>query len=103
MGRVCDVGTVTGVVMVTLSDIPGPGVSLFKVQNVVVFLSPGHQMNSIVTNSLQDQRACSLLTLKLKGFPGGSLHLQCGRPGFDPWVRKILLEKRMATHSSVLA
>ena len=44
MGRVCDVGTVTGVVMVTLSDIPGPGVSLFKVQNVVVFLSPGHQM-----------------------------------------------------------
>ena len=24
-------------------------------------------------------------------------------PGFDPWVRKIPLEKRMATHSSILA
>ena len=23
--------------------------------------------------------------------------------GFDPWVRKILLEKEMATHSSILA
>ena len=25
------------------------------------------------------------------GFPGGSdrIHLQCGRPGFDPWVWKI--------------
>ena len=36
-------------------------------------------------------------------FPGGSegksICLQCGRPGFDPWVRKILLEKEMATHS----
>ena len=28
--------------------------------------------------------------------------LQCGRPGFDPWVRKIPLEKEMATHSSIL-
>ena len=25
------------------------------------------------------------------------------RPGFDPWVRKIPLEKGMATHSSILA
>ena len=29
--------------------------------------------------------------------------LQCRRPGFDPWVRKIPLEKEMATHSSILA
>ena len=29
--------------------------------------------------------------------------LQCRRPGFNPWVRKILLEKGMATHSSILA
>ena len=41
----------------------------------------------------------------LKGFPGGSggsagsLHLQCRRPRFDPWVGKIPLEKGMATHS----
>ena len=28
---------------------------------------------------------------------------QCRRPGFDPWVGKIPLEKEMATHSSILA
>ena len=28
--------------------------------------------------------------------------VQCRRPGFDLWVRKIL-EKEMATHSSILA
>ena len=31
-----------------------------------------------------------------RGFPGGS-----GRPGFDPWVGKIPLEKGMAIHSSI--
>ena len=31
------------------------------------------------------------------------IHLQCRRPGFDPWVRKSLLEDRIATHSSILA
>ena len=29
--------------------------------------------------------------------------LQCGRPGFDPWVGKIPLEEEMATHSSIFA
>ena len=29
--------------------------------------------------------------------------VQCRRPSFDPWVRKIPLEKAMATHSSNLA
>ena len=29
--------------------------------------------------------------------------LQCGRPGFDPWVREDPLEKGMSTHSSILA
>ena len=29
--------------------------------------------------------------------------LQCGRPGFDPCVRKIPWSKEMATHSSILA
>ena len=28
---------------------------------------------------------------------------QCKRCGFDPWVRKIPLEREMATHSSILA
>ena len=43
------------------------------------------------------------------GFPvaqRGRIRLQRQRRrrcGFDPWVRKILLEKGMATHSSVLA
>ena len=27
---------------------------------------------------------------------------QCRRCGFNPWVRKIPLEKKMATHSSIL-
>ena len=30
--------------------------------------------------------------------------LQCGKPGLDPWVRKVdPLEKEMSTHSSILA
>ena len=31
------------------------------------------------------------------------IRLQCRRPGFHPWVRKIPLEKGMATHCSILA
>ena len=31
------------------------------------------------------------------------IHLQCGRPGFNPWVGKIPLENGMATHFSILA
>ena len=30
------------------------------------------------------------------------IHLQCRRHGFDPWVRKIPLEKGMATQDSCL-
>ena len=42
-----------------------------------------------------------------EGFPCSSVgkklqSLQCRRPGFDPWIRKIL-KKEMATHSSILA
>ena len=40
-------------------------------------------------------------------FPGGSedksVCLQCRRPGFDPQVGKIPMQKEMATHSSTLA
>ena len=40
-------------------------------------------------------------------FPSGSdgkeSACNAGDPGFDPWVRKIPLEKGMATHSSILA
>ena len=31
-----------------------------------------------------------------------NIHLQCRRPGFDPWVRKTPLVKEMATCSSIL-
>ena len=31
------------------------------------------------------------------------IHLQCGRPGFDPWVDKIPWRKEHLTHSSILA
>ena len=41
------------------------------------------------------------------GFPGSSdskrICLQCRRPGFNPWARKIALGKGMATCSSILA
>ena len=47
------------------------------------------------------------LVLRLVDFPGFSngkgIYLQCRRPRFNPWVRKIPLEKEMATHSSILA
>ena len=43
-------------------------------------------------------------------FPGGTSGkesaYQCRRPNrrrFDPWIRKIPLEKKMATHSNILA
>ena len=29
--------------------------------------------------------------------------MQCGRPGFDPWVRKMPWRREQATHSSILA
>ena len=42
-----------------------------------------------------------------QGFPGGTsgkeLACQCRRRRFDPWVRKIPLEKETATHSSIIA
>ena len=31
------------------------------------------------------------------------IHLQCRRPGFDPWVGRVPLEKGMVAHSSILA
>ena len=42
----------------------------------------------------------------LMGFPGAhmvKIYLQCGRPGFDPWIWEDPLEKGTVTHSSILA
>ena len=36
------------------------------------------------------------------GSDGKKICLQCGRPGFDPWIRKIPWSKEMATHSRIL-
>ena len=36
--------------------------------------------------------------LRLEG-----IRLQCRRPRFNPWVRKIPLEEGMATHSNIVA
>ena len=45
--------------------------------------------------SLELWALCFLLHIRI--------HLQCGRPGFDPWVGDNPLEKGKATHSSILA
>ena len=45
-----------------------------------------HQVEKGVSLVVQWQRIC----------------LQCGRCWLDPWVRKIPLEKEIATHSSIL-
>ena len=44
------------------------------------------------------------------GFPGGSsdkkkkkIHLQCRRPGFDPWIGKIPWRRERLPHSRILA
>ena len=40
------------------------------------------------------------------GFPGspdGRVHLQCRRPGFNPWVRKILWRKERLPTAVVLS
>ena len=44
-----------------------------------------------------------LKTQGLLSSDDGKESLQCRRPWFDAWVRKIPLEKEMATHSSILA
>ena len=53
------------------------------------------------------QRFSQPIAIFTRGFPGGSdgkeSSCQCRRSGMDPWVRKILLEKEMATHSSTPA
>ena len=57
--------------------------------------------------TLKRAQASLMMASEVSDFPGGSdgksVCLQCGRPGFNPWVGKIPLEKEMATHSSTLA
>ena len=59
--------------------------------------------------SLPNQRVESGFLHLLLGFPPGSVvesvrqRRRRRRCGFSPWVGKILLEKEMATHPSILA
>ena len=55
----------------------------------------------------ENKNTCSITT---RGFPGSSVvknpPANSGgimRHGFDPWIKKIALEKEMATRSSILA
>ena len=43
------------------------------------------------------------LMMPLSGPPWWRVHLQCTRPGLDPWVWEDPLEKGMAMHCSILA
>ena len=61
-----------------------------------------------VKSFIDKQRLREFSTTKQAlGFPHGSegksICLQCGRPGINPWIGKIPLEKEMATHPSTLA
>ena len=51
--------------------------------------------------------ALAAASSRYQGFPVGSdgqkSTCHCRKPGFNPWVGKIPLEKGMATHSSILA
>ena len=51
----------------------------FEMGTVMVWFAGCHERITVVT--------------RIRGFPCGSswerIHLQCGRPGFDPWVGKI--------------
>ena len=67
-----------------------------------VFLLPP-QYSVIAFIGLGSTETCLFIDYLPGGSDGKSLCLQCGRPGFDPWVGKIPLEKEMATHSSTLA
>ena len=48
-----------------------------------------------------DTDLTAFMEMNLKWIMGRRIHLQWGRPGFDPWVGKI--PWRRATHSSILA
>ena len=57
--------------------------------------------------SLFSEMVYLLPSSRYQGFPVGSdgqeSTCHCRKPGFNPWVGKIPLEKGMATHSSILA
>ena len=61
----------------------------------------------LVITSLDPEAVCMDKSIKGSGLPwwlsGEEPACQCKRFGFDPWVGKIPLEKKMTTCSSILA
>ena len=80
---------------------------LLKFKNSLIYHVGCAPFNSYLTLLM----IISLVVMELvRGFPGGAgskeLTCQCRRHkghGFNPWVRKINLEKEMTIHSSILA
>ena len=62
-------------------------------------------LNTVFFVVLQDLTSCLGIVWNCIDFLCSSVSIcpKYGRPGFDPWVGKILLEVEMATHSSILA
>ena len=60
--------------------------------------------DSVSSGSISVGRGlCKLFISKRCSSADKEATCRCRRPGFDPWVWKIPLEKEMATHSSILA
>ena len=83
------------------SEKAGLKLSIQKLKNVALGFITSWQIEGEKVEAVTD---FIFLGSKItRGFPGGSdgksVCLQCGRPGFDPRVRKIPLEREMATHS----
>ena len=53
--------------------------------------------------ALLDTHSCNPETELPRRLSNQESSCQRWRPGFDPWVGKIALEKEMATHASILA
>ena len=55
-------------------------------------------IHGVAESRTQQSNRSDLIDLLLSDFPGGSggkaSCLQCGRPGFDPWVGKILWRRK---------
>ena len=95
-----------------------PGVTLGSETNsksplaisyMVTYMFPCYFLNSshpLLPLPCQVYSLCLHFHCRIHFFPPHTFkvfNISCGRPGFDPWVWKIPLEKGKATHSSILA
>ena len=81
----------SGLPFLLLGDLPNPGTELLSL------MSPASAGGFFTINVAWEARATWEASSMHKppqflGLPGGSdgrIHLQCSRPGFDPWVGKV--------------